>query len=114
MTTETAVEPHVHYWILPEPNGHESPGRCRDCGASKMHFNSQRLPAVVLRKPRRLHTSSRQVCYHCGHEVTDAVKIDLRDKYLGRLIEATWTHYGPACGVCRQRKFWGRFRRCAC
>ena len=30
----------VHTFILPPPNGHESPGVCKVCGTKKMFFNS--------------------------------------------------------------------------
>lgn len=32
-----------HHWLYPEQNGYESNGVCRDCGAKKVSFNSDRF-----------------------------------------------------------------------
>ena len=33
-------EEHAHIFLLPEPNGKESLGTCKVCGATRMHYNS--------------------------------------------------------------------------
>tara|TARA_R100001086_G_scaffold11832_1_gene6162 strand:- start:2422 stop:2625 length:204 start_codon:yes stop_codon:yes gene_type:complete len=30
----------THIFLLPEPNGKESLGKCKVCGVTKMHYNS--------------------------------------------------------------------------
>jgi len=33
----------AHVFLLPEPNGKESLGKCKKCGATRMHYNSYEM-----------------------------------------------------------------------
>ncbi len=55
----------THHWIIPEPNGPETVGRCKLCGGKRTFFNSEEAQrgagpqswrTVWKRKKRRLPT----------------------------------------------------------